>query len=116
MPTRFRRKCVRFSGASSRRIWSRRASSLSFLRASRTAFRVVLGFRKRCLQDPQHGQIPRPSGGFLALDDISQSGDVQRARPEPDRAGALPQALPTGRVRFPGQGDYNYNTTEDSRA
>ena len=95
MPTRLRRKCVRFSGgsANSRRIWSRNASSLSFLRASRAAFRDGLRFRKRRLQNPQHGQIPRPASGLLALDDIRQSGDVQGGSAEPDHPGAFAQAL-----------------------
>ena len=59
-PIRLRKKCVRRSGgrASSRWIWSRRARSLSFLRASSWALRVArgfFGFGNGLLQQRQHG-------------------------------------------------------------
>ena len=72
---------MRFSGgsASSLRIGSRNARSLSLFRASSLAFRVTRGFFKSLLQDAQHGQIVGPSGGLLAFDDIRQAGYPQHA-------------------------------------
>src|ERR1017187_6871564 len=61
MPTRLRKKCVRFPGgrASRRRIRSRSARSLSFLRASRRAFLPTRGFCKHFLQYRKHGEVAR---------------------------------------------------------
>src|SRR3954447_25201973 len=74
MPTRLRRKWVRFSGgkASRRRMSFRSARSLSFLRASRRAFLLTRGFFKDLLQDRKHGEVARTAGCLLALDDIRQ--------------------------------------------
>src|ERR1019366_2178536 len=73
MATRWRRKCVRFSGgrASRRRIRSRSARSLSFLSASSRAFLPTRGFFKHFLQNRKHGKVAWTAGCLLALDDIS---------------------------------------------
>ena len=74
---RFRRKFVRFSGgsASQRRIMSRRANSLSSLRAlSRSALVILFFFLGKCgLEDVHYGQILWTARSFLTFDDISQA-------------------------------------------
>ncbi len=80
----------RGAAPSRRRIWSRRASSLSFLSASSLAFLPGRAF-KRFLQNLNYGQIARAAGGSLALDDINQGrhsqarftqSDLQRTPPQ----------------------------------
>src|ERR1039457_1674709 len=100
-PIRLRRKWVRCSGgsASSRWIWSRSASSLSFLRASSWALRVTRGFLglfKGLLQQRQHGQVAGASGRLLTSDDISQRGDVEAGIFKPHWRGALAQTFEGG--------------------
>ena len=96
MPTRLRRKCVRFSGgrASRRRIRSRSARSLSFLRASSRAFLLTRGFFKHLLQNGKHGEFAWTAGRLLALDDISKSSHQNSPIAEPHFQGALLQSTP----------------------
>jgi hypothetical protein len=69
-----RRKLQRRSGGSAikRRIWSRSARSVSFLRASSFAFLETRFFMEGLFESIQHGAIAIPAGRSLALDNIRQ--------------------------------------------
>src|SRR5215472_4208555 len=79
IPTRLRRKFVRFSigRARRRRIISWMAKSFSSRRAANFAFLVIRGFFKRSLQYGKHGDILRSSRRLLTLDDISEGSHLQ---------------------------------------
>src|SRR6266567_4401867 len=94
---RFRRKLVRFSGgkASHPRIISRRANSLSSLRAlSRSALVILFFFLGKCgLEDVHYGQILWTARSFLTLNDISQASHEESRIAKADLNRALAESL-----------------------